>query len=87
VENLARTFLPKKADRDNCFVSRKVLACVEINPGEKHAPHPIVLLHVEIYVGIIHAEIFLTFEFFSTAVQKISFGALKKTIDLEFVVF
>ena len=31
-------------------------------------------------------KIFLTFEFFSTTVQKISFGALKKTIDLEFVV-
>ena len=41
---------------------------------------------VEIYVGIVHAENFLTFEFFSTAVQKISFGALKKTIDLEFFV-
>ena len=27
-------FCQKKADRDNCFVSRKVSAYVEINPGE-----------------------------------------------------
>ena len=32
-ENLAGTFCQKKVDRDNCFVSRKVLAYVEINPG------------------------------------------------------
>ena len=31
-------------------------------------------------------KIFLTFEFFNTVVQKISFGVQKKTIDLEFVV-
>jgi len=41
---------------------------------------------VEIYVGIIMQKIFLTFEFFCTTVQKISFGVQKKTIDLEFVV-
>jgi len=33
VEDFGGTFLPKKADRDNCFVSRKVSAYVEINPG------------------------------------------------------
>ena len=27
-------FCQKKADRDNCFVSRKVSAYVEINPGD-----------------------------------------------------
>jgi len=32
-------------------------------------------------------KIFLTFEFFCTTVQKISFGVQKKTIDLEFVVW
>jgi len=32
-ENLAGTFCQKKVDRDNCFVSRKVSAYVEINPG------------------------------------------------------
>ena len=41
---------------------------------------------VEIYVGIIMQKIFLSFEFFCTTVQKISFGVQKKTIDLEFVV-
>jgi len=31
---LAGHFCQKKADRDNCFVSRKVSAYVEINPGD-----------------------------------------------------
>jgi len=37
---LAGHFCQKKADRDNCFVSRKVSAYVEINPGGHDGRNP-----------------------------------------------